>query len=196
MASSGMSPGALSQRRQHQRNDVDPVIEIRAELSFRDKLFKVPVGRADKAEVDLQRLLAADALELALLQDAQELGLKCGRYLADLVEKNRAAMGQLEAALPRRDGACESALLMAEQLGLDHAFGQGGAIDLDEGLALARRKFVDRPGEKFLAGACFTADQHGSIRLGNLLDPVGNGADRPALADDACQLRACAISAI
>ena len=100
-------------------------------------------------------------------------------------------MGQLETSLPRRDGAREGPFLVSEQLGLDNAFRQGRAIDLDEGLTLAPRKLVDRPGKKLLAGACFTADQHGSIRLGNLLDPVGNSADRPALADDACQLRAC-----
>ena len=49
---------------------------------------------------------AADALELALLEHAQELHLGHRRELADLVEEQRAAVGQLEAAFlarrPRR----------------------------------------------------------------------------------------------
>ena len=49
---------------------------------------------------------AAQPLELALLQHAQELRLGHRREVADLVEEQRAAVGQLEAALlarrPRR----------------------------------------------------------------------------------------------
>ena len=40
---------------------------------------------------------AADALELALLQHAQQLRLRLERQLADLVEEQRAAVGELEA---------------------------------------------------------------------------------------------------
>ena len=49
------------------------------------------------------RLGAAEALDLALLERAQQLHL--GRHVdvADLVEEERAALGQLEAALL---GAC------------------------------------------------------------------------------------------
>ena len=64
---------------------------------------------------------AADALELALLEDAEELGLGLQGQLADLVEEEGAAVGQLEAADPPGDGAGEGALLVAEQLALDQA---------------------------------------------------------------------------
>ena len=43
-------------------------------------------------------LAAADALEAPLLEHAQELGLELGLELADLVEEERAAVGELEAA--------------------------------------------------------------------------------------------------
>ena len=39
----------------------------------------------------------AHALELALLEHAQELHLHLGRHLADLVEEERAVVGELEA---------------------------------------------------------------------------------------------------
>ena len=41
---------------------------------------------------------AAEALEALLLQDAQQLDLRGARQVADLVEEERAAVGQLEAA--------------------------------------------------------------------------------------------------
>ena len=79
---------------------------------------------------------AADALELALLEHAQQLGLGLEGHLADLVEEERAAVGQLEAADASVDGAGERALLVAEQLALDESGGQGGAVDLDQRLAV------------------------------------------------------------
>ena len=80
------------------RHDVEPVEQILAEAAARDLLLEVAVGRGDEAHVDVDRLDAADALELALLQRAQQLDLHLDRDLADLVEEQRAAVGELEAA--------------------------------------------------------------------------------------------------
>ena len=73
--------------------------------------------------VDLERRRAADPLELALLEDAQQLRLDRERQLADLVEEQRAAVGPLEAARPLAVGAGEGAALVAEQLGLEQRLG-------------------------------------------------------------------------
>ena len=90
--------GPVAQRRQRDREDVEPVVEILAELAVGDQLLEIAVGRRHHAHVDLDRLGAADALELALLQHAQQLDLHVERQVADLVEEQRAAVGQLEAA--------------------------------------------------------------------------------------------------
>ena len=47
-------------------------------------------------DVGLDRLRAAEPLELALLQHAQELDLRRGRHLADFVEQQHAAGGGLD----------------------------------------------------------------------------------------------------
>ena len=47
----------------------------------------------------LDRLVGAEAHDLAVLQHAQELGLHRLRHVADLVQEERAAVGVLEAAL-------------------------------------------------------------------------------------------------
>jgi hypothetical protein len=62
---------ALAQRGQRDRDDVEAVEQILAERPRRDLALQVPVGRRHEAHVDADRLDAADALELALLQHAQ-----------------------------------------------------------------------------------------------------------------------------
>ena len=133
-ASRPMSPGRSRKGRQEHRNHVDAIVEVGAELALGHRMLEILVGGADQPHVHLERALAADAFEFALLQHAQQLGLERRRYLADLVEQQRAAVGELEASGPLADGAGEGALLVAEQLRFEHALGQRGAIELDEGL--------------------------------------------------------------
>ena len=97
-------------------HDVQAVEEVLAEAPGRDLGLDVPVGRRQHAHVDLDRLLAADALELPLLQHAQQLELQRRRHVADLVEEQRPLVGQLEAPELALDRAGERALLVAEQL--------------------------------------------------------------------------------
>ena len=97
----------------------------------------------DDAHVALARGVAADALVDALLQDAQQLHLHGQAHVADLVEEQRAALGDLEAALARGDGAGERALLVSEQFALEQLGGDGAAVDGDEGTLAARARGVD-----------------------------------------------------
>ena len=92
---------ALAQRRQLHRDHVQPVEEILAERAVGDHLREVAVGRGDDAHVDLDRVRVADALELALLQHAQQLRLQRRAHRPDLVEEQRALVRLLEASLPR-----------------------------------------------------------------------------------------------
>ena len=81
--------------------------------------LQVLVGGGDDADVGADGLAAADAGELALLQDAQQLRLQVERHVADLVEEERAAGRGLELADAALDGAGEGAALVAEQLALE-----------------------------------------------------------------------------
>ena len=64
----------FAQRRQLDRNHVQPVVEILAKRSFGHHLREIRVRRGDDADVDLDRVRVADAFELALLKHAQQLG--------------------------------------------------------------------------------------------------------------------------
>ncbi len=124
---------ALAQRGQVDRHDVEPVIQVFPEPADLDLLEQVAVGRGDDPGVDLLGVVVADPLELALLQDAEQLDLELGRGAVDLVEEDAAGVGRLEPAGAVVDGAGERALDVAEQLALEQALGQRAAVDPDVG---------------------------------------------------------------
>ena len=71
-----------------------------------DRFGQDSVSGRHQADVQLDGAGAAHALELAFLEDAQQLGLQQRRQLADLVEKHGPALGRSRAcpssARPRR----------------------------------------------------------------------------------------------
>ena len=72
----------------------------------------------EDAHVNPQVVAAAEALDRFFLQHAQQLRLRVEAHVADFVEKDRAAVGMLEAADPPRVSAGESTLLVPEELAL------------------------------------------------------------------------------
>ena len=79
-------------------DDIEPVEEVVAEFAFADHFFEALVGGGDEADVGLEGLVAADALEDAGIEGAQDFDLGVGVDLADLIEEERAAVGLLETA--------------------------------------------------------------------------------------------------
>ena len=77
-------------------DDRQPKQQVFAEAPAAHGLGERRVRRRDDAHVDGARRVLADAPDLALLQHAQQLGLRARRQLADLVEKQRAAVRLLE----------------------------------------------------------------------------------------------------
>ena len=114
--------GALAQRRQPDGNDVQAVEEILAERAVLRHPREVGVGGRDHAHVDARGERLAEPLELALLQDPQQLGLEVRAHGPDLVEEERPLVRLLEASRARADGAGEGAADMAEELRLEQRF--------------------------------------------------------------------------
>ena len=83
---------ALAQRRNVDDDLGQPVVEVLAEFAGGDLVLEALVRRADDAHVDRDLLPAADALDHALLQEAQQLRLQRHRQVADLVQEQRAAV--------------------------------------------------------------------------------------------------------
>src|SRR5258705_13982602 len=107
--------GALAQRRQMNMVDVDAIEEVLTKASFFDALPQVDISCCDYPHVEAHCIDAADAVDFALLEDAQQLRLELERQIADLVEKDGAAVGLLEAADAHLASVGEGALHVAEQ---------------------------------------------------------------------------------
>src|SRR6185369_6630186 len=89
---------ALAQRVHRQRENVEPVIEVFAEAAAGHFGAQQPVGGGDDAHVERLGFAATDALDLALLQYAQQLGLQRQRHLRDFIEQQGATLRLFEFA--------------------------------------------------------------------------------------------------
>ena len=103
----------LEQRRVVDGNDVQALIQVFAEGAILEGGAQVAVGGGEQAHVDLDGAGAAEALEFALLQHAQEFDLGGGRHVADFVEEERALVGEFELAGLARGGAGEGSFFVA-----------------------------------------------------------------------------------
>jgi hypothetical protein len=88
--------GPVPQRRQRDGDDVQTIEQVLAEAARPDGSLEVAVRGGDDPHIDADVLHAPDPLELVLLQHAQELCRETRRQLADLVEEESAAVGELE----------------------------------------------------------------------------------------------------
>ena len=79
-------------------DDIEAEEEVLAEFLALDAFFQPAVGGGDDAHIHFDGAVAADPFEFPFLEDAQQLGLDLGRDLADFVEQDGAAVGQLETA--------------------------------------------------------------------------------------------------
>ena len=96
----------LAQRRQAADPAGDAVVEVARGTARRRRPPQVAVRRADEAELACAaRCCRPTRLYVLLLHHAQQLRLQRQRQLADLVEEQRAAVGQRERAVARRHRA-------------------------------------------------------------------------------------------
>jgi hypothetical protein len=163
--------------------------QVLAERAGLDPLLEILVRRGDHAHVAAHRVVAADAIELAVGEDAQQARLQVERHVADLVEEERAAVGLLEAAAPRRLRAGERAALVAEQLGFEQVLRDRRGVDRDERPRGARAVLVQRVGDELLARARLAGDEHGDDALAEAADGAEHVLHGRRLAEDLRDLR-------
>jgi hypothetical protein len=174
----------LTEGRDRDREHVQSVEKIISEASRVDLPGEVPIRGGDQTDVAVDRPGPPETLELVFLQHAQELRLQLERDLAHLVEKDRAALRELEPSDPLRDRAGERPPLVAEQLTLEQARGDGRAIDLDERALAAPAGIVDGAGDQFLSRACFAEEENGRVSRRYDVDLVEDVPERLTIADD------------
>jgi len=145
------------------------------------------VGGRDHAHIDGDFMAAAQPAHLAVLDHAQQLRLQGCRHLRYFVEKQRAAVGQLETSHARSAGSGEGTFLVAEDLALDEAVGYGGGVDGDEGPLGARAQVVDRAGRQLLARPALPRDDDRRVGGAHAPDQFVDFAHGPAAAHEAAE---------
>ena len=175
---------ALAEWRDHELDDPQAVVEILTEAAGTHGRFQVLIRGGDQPDVDADRRVAAHALELPLLDGAEELRLGLERHVTHLVEEEGTAVRCLELPLPPRDRAGEGAALMSEELALHQLPAERGAVHLDHRPRLPGAAVVKRIGDQLLPRSALATDEHGHVRVGDLFNHLEHPSHRGALADD------------
>ena len=156
---------AIPQRRHDEVADVQAIVQVLAEPAFRDRSREVDVCRREHADVERGFVTGAEPLHRTRLQGAEQAGLQLEREIAHFVEQDRAAIRPLERAGALVDGARERAADMPEQRVFRERRRQRAAVDDDERRVGTRRGAMNRAGDAFLAGAGFTRNHGGDVRV-------------------------------
>src|SRR2546429_4200754 len=98
------------------RNHVQTVKQILSQGRPAHSIVRIFVGGRENANVNRNFFATAKAMNHALFDDPQKLRLQQRRHLADLIEQERAGVGELETAMSSRHCSGESPFLVAEQL--------------------------------------------------------------------------------
>src|SRR5262249_20120260 len=153
-------PCALSQRRDLDRKYFQTIVKILTKRPLFYHRGQVPMRGCDQAYVNFMRKVAAEPLELLLLQDAQQFWLEFQRDVADLIQKKRASVGEFESPRFLGDGAGERAFFVAKQLALQQPQGDSGAVQFHKSPFPTTAQIVDCAGNEFFAGSRLAQDQH------------------------------------
>jgi serine/threonine protein kinase len=151
----------LAQRRQLDACHGQAMEEVIAKTTLLHLALEIAPGGQEQSHVATNGLRPAHAPDLGALDRAQQLRLQWQIQIADFVDEQGSALGELEQPFSRRRRAGEGAALVSEQLGLDQAGGDGRTIEDDERKRGARTGFVQRLGQRLLARARFPLENDG-----------------------------------
>jgi len=109
--------------------------------------------------------------------------LNLGREVADLVQKQRAAIRGFDQTDPAIISARKGAFLMPEQFRLNQIDRQSSAIHRDEGRCRPRGILVDGTRRLLFSGSALASDQDRHIHFGSFLDASKQGLHDQAVTD-------------
>ena len=124
------------------------------------------MGGADDADVDESLAGITDAAHGFFLDGTQEFDLHRQRQIGYFVKKQCAAVGVLEETETVLVGTGEAAFFVTEKLAFHQVFGDGAAVDGNEGFVGPVGKFVDGARSLFFTSTGFAGniDGHAAAR--------------------------------
>ena len=178
---------ALGERRNADLNGAETVEKIFAETAGENFSAKIAIGGGDEPDVDLLDFRRADALNFAVLNDAEELGLHGERSFTDFIEKNGASVGVFEETGPGISGAGESTADMAEELAFEEGVDQRGAIADRQTLLRNGADLMNGAGDKLFAGTGRANEKNVGVVARDFAGKIKNFQHCGTLADDAVE---------
>jgi hypothetical protein len=146
------------------------------------------VRRCDDARVDLADVAGAHDMDFLVLENPQQFALQIEAGIADLVQKNGPAVGDLKKSGPGILGPGESAFDVAEQFAFDERIRNGRAVDGHEARRGPVAAVVNRPRDKLFAGTAFTMDEDIGADGGRPFDALNHVANTVGYTDQAIGL--------
>src|SRR5215470_4401442 len=123
-----------------------------------------------QTHVDGNRLVAPYSFKFALLKDPQKSYLRLGWKIADLVEKERPAVGRFKTPQTPLGRAGECALFMPEQFGGEQSRRDRRAIHADKRPRRTVRLLVNGASKQFFASSGFTQYEDSRVRRRHFSD--------------------------
>ena len=157
-------------------------------MAIAHRLAQIDVGGGEDAHIHLNFLDASEVHEAAVLQHAQNLGLRVHAHGRDLVKKERAAVGHFKQALLGRDRGSKRAFHVAKERGLEQLRRHGAGVDGHEGPVAARRVGMDGLGNDLLARAALALNQNRRPAGRDLRHEVEDAQHALAFAHDVLKL--------
>ena len=153
---------SLAQGWQNHGDNIQPVVEVLAEVTFFGGLGEITVGRGDHAYIDAAGPAGIpDSVKLPALQDAQEFGLESRRNLSDLIQEDGSPVGDFEESAAIVGGAGECALGVTEEFAFEQGVGKCCAVHRDERGIAPVGVLMEQVGDDFLAGSRLAGNQDG-----------------------------------
>ena len=119
------------------------------------------------------------------MQSAEYLGLSGQCHVANLIEKNRAAIAAFEFADALIGRSGEGPLLVAEKFALNQVLGNGSTVDRDVRLLDTETVLVNGARNEFFTSTTLACDHHRNVAGSNLTDHFEHLLHRGRAADDA-----------
>ena len=177
---------ALAQRRHLERDDVQPVVEVLAELAPpRPSACRLRLVAAMTRTSTLMVSLPPTRSNSCSCRKRSSLTWTAGEISPISSRNSVPPLACWKRPSRRADRAGERAALVAEQLALEQRLGERRAVQLHERALGARAALVDGGRDQLLAGARLAGDQHAGARDGATWATVLNtcciGAELPMM---------------
>src|SRR5574337_357355 len=161
---------SLAERRDHNGDNVQPIEQVLPQETVFDRLDRIPIGRSDNANVNVDLVFPPKPSERLALQDTRKFRLGWQLHLGDLIQEDGPAVRQLKTAGPPVYRPCKRAPLMTEDLALQQTLRDSRAVDRYKRTICAWALSMDGSGDQLLPGPALPDEEHGRVAVRDLSD--------------------------